>query len=571
MISNVSIRTGSRFFFTVVLLILTLITTPALATYYYVDSRDGDDLNDGSRLAPWKTISKVNNSQFLPGDKILFARGRTWTEMLQIPSSGVEGNPIVIDGYGRGFKPVIDCTFPFFGSWQQDAQNPNIWSFARNSAPGAIYYNGVLYPPMMSITLDPSVETLPDPGAILLQTSGGVYTNIWVKSVDMATKVVSGITASTSWDTQRNIRVRQVNPATGKEQTWFNQLPPPIDLTPKNISLQENGQWNWRDGRIYVYSDVHPSTANMSMTRTNYGIHTNGQSYLNIKNFEIIGANSVAVYLSGSNYLTVQKMRVDGVGLSGHHMGILLNDSSFNTITYNRVENSLGAGIGIYGSYRNVDMAQNNTILNNYIAEIGSSGIIVGADSWHKTYKVVNNVVAANIIYKANQIGYDTAGIYFYYTGDGNVIKRNRISYGGNANLRSAGIMVDIDVGPTLIERNTLRNNSHGGIIATETDHIIRYNTLDSNCEPQFKAAEIMFFRVNDYVANTEVYNNVFFAGDDQDFFIVENGSDIGHNIESNKYYGGSASPFRFEGQAMSFTEWQQLNGYDIFAKYRPN
>ena len=86
---------------------------------YYVDATDGSDSNDGlSPETAWKTIEKVNNTTFQPGDHILFQCGETWTGELMPQGSGVLGNPIVISSYGEGDKPVLmpgaDRTLAYF-------------------------------------------------------------------------------------------------------------------------------------------------------------------------------------------------------------------------------------------------------------------------------------------------------------------------------------------------------------------------------------------------------------------------------------------------------------------------
>jgi parallel beta-helix repeat protein len=76
---------------------------------YYVNSSTGDDDNTGlSPTQAWKTIDKVNKSAFLPGDSIMFKRGRTWREQLTVPSSGTSGYPITFGAYGTGAKPSIN-------------------------------------------------------------------------------------------------------------------------------------------------------------------------------------------------------------------------------------------------------------------------------------------------------------------------------------------------------------------------------------------------------------------------------------------------------------------------------
>lgn len=79
-------------------------------TYYYVDATGGNDANNGmSPLQAWQTIAKVNGETFLPGDRIHFKRGETWTgTALVVPSSGVSGSPITFAAYDSGADPIID-------------------------------------------------------------------------------------------------------------------------------------------------------------------------------------------------------------------------------------------------------------------------------------------------------------------------------------------------------------------------------------------------------------------------------------------------------------------------------
>ena len=90
-----------------IFLVLT-ISTAGWAATYYVDVTNGNDNNPGtSENAPWKTISKVNDSSFQPGDFILFKRGELWREQLIVPSSGAQGDPITFGAYGSGNKPTV--------------------------------------------------------------------------------------------------------------------------------------------------------------------------------------------------------------------------------------------------------------------------------------------------------------------------------------------------------------------------------------------------------------------------------------------------------------------------------
>ena len=82
---------------------------PAFGATYYVHSVDGLDSNTGlSPSASWKTLDKVNSTTFSAGDRILFSAGFRWVGTLNPKGSGSAANPIVIDRYGEGDRPIID-------------------------------------------------------------------------------------------------------------------------------------------------------------------------------------------------------------------------------------------------------------------------------------------------------------------------------------------------------------------------------------------------------------------------------------------------------------------------------
>ncbi|HEY3973462.1 MAG TPA: right-handed parallel beta-helix repeat-containing protein [Candidatus Sulfotelmatobacter sp.] len=76
---------------------------------YYVDSRYGSDANSGIRPEKaWRTLTRVNATNFNPGDRILFKSGSTWTGQLWPKGSGTAQHPVVIDKYGGDALPVIN-------------------------------------------------------------------------------------------------------------------------------------------------------------------------------------------------------------------------------------------------------------------------------------------------------------------------------------------------------------------------------------------------------------------------------------------------------------------------------
>jgi Right handed beta helix region len=74
---------------------------------YYV-ARWGNDRNPGtSPSRPWRSVDKVNRAALIPGDKVLFRGGETFTDDTLMPgrgwlASGTASAPITFSSYGGG-------------------------------------------------------------------------------------------------------------------------------------------------------------------------------------------------------------------------------------------------------------------------------------------------------------------------------------------------------------------------------------------------------------------------------------------------------------------------------------
>ena len=74
------------------LALLLLLSLPALATSYYVDCDATDANGDGTTTSTaagaheaFKTVAQVNAATFAAGDSLLFNKGCTWREQLNVP------------------------------------------------------------------------------------------------------------------------------------------------------------------------------------------------------------------------------------------------------------------------------------------------------------------------------------------------------------------------------------------------------------------------------------------------------------------------------------------------------
>ncbi len=83
-------------------------------TTYYV-SNDGDDSNDGlTETTPWKTLSKVSDTEFNSGDIVKFKRNNLFRGLVRAKSG------VTYCAYGEGNKPK------FYG-WDKDLADTELW------------------------------------------------------------------------------------------------------------------------------------------------------------------------------------------------------------------------------------------------------------------------------------------------------------------------------------------------------------------------------------------------------------------------------------------------------------
>ncbi len=123
------------------ILMLSLIScSEAVGGTYYVDPENGSDRYDGLAPAyqggnsgPWKTISKVNRVEFLPGDSILFKKGGVWTDgPLEPRNGGIPGGVATIQDSVVGQPISFQLVDPqnhnciYFGSYGQGRNKPKI-------------------------------------------------------------------------------------------------------------------------------------------------------------------------------------------------------------------------------------------------------------------------------------------------------------------------------------------------------------------------------------------------------------------------------------------------------------
>ena len=120
----------------------TAVSAQTGSTTYYIDATGGNDSNNGtSPSSAWKTVFKVNDFEFNPGDSILFKRGDVWRGLLIVPSSGDTDAYITFGAYGTGEKPLLlgSAEKNDASDWKKEGNN--IWSTVDSKDGNEIFSN----------------------------------------------------------------------------------------------------------------------------------------------------------------------------------------------------------------------------------------------------------------------------------------------------------------------------------------------------------------------------------------------------------------------------------------------
>jgi len=125
-----------------IFMLLHLLSYAQNKTYYI--SSNGSDINNGlSSTTAWQTLSKINNLDLEPGDKILLEGGSTFTGAIQLDQydSGTPSNPIFISSYGAGRATIHSLNETALYALNAEAVHISNLAFeGNNSSSDGIYF-----------------------------------------------------------------------------------------------------------------------------------------------------------------------------------------------------------------------------------------------------------------------------------------------------------------------------------------------------------------------------------------------------------------------------------------------
>jgi len=411
-------------------------------TVYYIDATNGNDDSNGlSESTAWKTISKVNNYIFLPGDSILFKRGEEWREQLNVSSSGSEGSPITFGAYGGGDNPIINAS-TIMTNWSYNSGN--IWVVTCATEPTQVFFDGTRGNKQTAI-----------------EDVDSEYVWYWTANVLYVYSESAPDTAYTNHGIEASVR---------NNCFYLGDMD---YITIKNINCQKGKEYNIKV--VYGSSNVIIDSVTLSYAY-GYGIY-------------------IGWYLPGApcNNNTVKDSSISYCGGSGIQVAeytdttLIQNNTVFNNCQLAiEDEQNYTAGIKANNSTCTGLIIENNTVYNEGEGNTGNRG-----------YGIWTDTDVSSPIIRYNQV-HDCAksGIFIEIT-DSAQVYYNQSYNNANHGIRMRG-GADGTCSGNKIYNNIFYNNSNAGLYL-ESDgvtadsfcnNLIRNNISDGNTQEELSCAD---------------------------------------------------------------------------------
>lgn len=346
-----------------------LSTAPVFATNYYVDATAGDDSNNGfTELSAWKTLSKINSGNYNAGDSILLKRGETWTgEYFAIHGNGngTSVNPIFLETYGTGNKPVIDANSA--QTYALSARNINYWTIEDIEFKGGTLYQ--IY--------------------ICAQSSN-------MAGIKVSNCVINGVMGSSHCIKIQEDGVYEITD---------------LEICNSEIKNAGNGIGNTDGINIYKAKSGASIHSNIIFGCGGEGIDVaGGENHKINKNF-VYQCNAAGIKVHGQQYnlvsVTVNQNVINRNGSVGGH-GLLIIDSTSGTILNNTIH--MESGEGHYAAMGFDEITTPGSFYGNAIKNnISYGNPVYNSGCWNISNSIIDdfntaNAFSANLIYTTNSV-----------------------------------------------------------------------------------------------------------------------------------------------------------------------
>jgi hypothetical protein len=332
-------------------------------TNYYVDKVSGNNSNNGSITAPWKTIQKAANTA--TPNSIVNIKAGTYYENVVVNVSGTTGNYITFKNYLND-NVVIDGTGTT-GTTLLTVTNKNYLKFEN---------------------LTIQNKTVNDAQGLLVQTTGTgsstdlTFKNITIKNINW-TPIKS--TPATSNDNAQGLIVYGRNG--GITNLTIDGCKVFDNILGYSEALAVNGNV---DGFTVKNCVVHDNTnigidilghegtaSNASLDEARNGTVSNNICYNNVSDY----ATSAGIYVDGAKNITVEKNRSYqngwGIEVGAELNGIVQQITVKNNLLYKNKQAGLSIGgydVGTTGQVTNC-VIRNNTFIQNNTLNDGTGEI----------------------------------------------------------------------------------------------------------------------------------------------------------------------------------------------------
>ena len=467
---------------------------------YFVDSKNGDDTNDGlSKEKAWKSLSKVQSesTNFKAGDVIGFKGDSTFIGTLTLENlKGSAGKPIVFTSYDSGQATITNAIN--VSSWTNEGNN--IWSSTISDSVFQVFKdnNSLLNARSDFLHLNKSGNTnLKSNDLINHSNLVGSYLHVYPRFWTSFTRKVTAFDASTGSFTLNS--ALNYGAKVGDRFYIVNSLD----------YMDKQNEWVYKEdeSKLYIYSSSQPSNINVATNKTN-GIYIYGSDYLELDNLKIskvndkglrfIRSHNVSVLNSTFEYCYINAIQEGEYGVASKNSSDLIIK---NNIIKNTVSNSI--------HFRSANaIIENNSITNNgdlknvtylsrgttYALSVGGSNSIIRNNRIENSaylglsFYGINMLIEKNIIHNFCMELSDGGAIYTYNGAhdfnapatNGSIVRNNFISNDTNRESLSSinGIYMDDRTHGVTIDSNHINNVKRGIFLHNTKDCIVKNNTV---------------------------------------------------------------------------------------------
>lgn len=529
------------------------VLTSDWSTAYYVDNLTGSDSNSGtSPSTAWRTIARVNQASFAPGDRILFKRGGVWREQLTISVAGMPGNPILFDAYGTGSAPVISGSdlLPVPVWSVCSACQQYIWTTPVKTQPNIVSFNGIPGKLQTSIAqLDSATAWFWSNGVLYVWFTGNPGYSYRSPGIEVGARALGIGFFGASYITLQNLAIGGAN---GKPSNAAVYAQPSFQLgkSTHDISLHNLTVANGAGDGIHLEDCQSCIVQSADVSR----FARNGIAL--VYAYAAFPVTQVAILNS-----TVAGNGYDGIGTYGCAVGAICKGIvepaglflSGVFVANNTVHDN---GQGIYFRWTKYSAVQANTSYHN--TNIALHGELEGIELEGSS----NNTIERNLVYANTMSGIELSsdrGAGTVTTGSsGNVVAYNSIHDNGQHGLFT-------NASPTAnnaFRYNVVWNHLNGEcFLANGAGHQFYGNTCWNNST----GVDLYTSSTTPITANITVRNNII-AGSIHQAVKIESGvSTTTLAFDHNDYYNPSGA-LRFVWPASNgdLTTWRSAFSYDL-------